>query len=61
MPISQESGGGDIPWSDFLLGRNSKDFGFDPWNKIIRLRFHSKDPQIVIFSEPRIPNDSKSK
>jgi len=52
---------GKIPWSDFSLGRNSKDSGFDPWNKIIRLNFHSNDSQIVIFSEPRIPNDSKSK
>ena len=52
---------GKIPWSDFSLGRNSQDFGFDPWNKIIRLSFHSNDPQIGIFSEPRIPNDSKSK
>jgi len=52
---------GEIPWADFSLGRNSKDSGFDPWNKIIRLSFHSNDPQIGIFSEPRIPNDSKSK
>ena len=43
------------------LYQKYKDFGFDPWNKIIRLSFHSNDSQIAIFSEPRIPNDSKSK
>ncbi len=25
---------GKIPWADFSLGRNSKDSGFDPWNKL---------------------------
>jgi len=52
---------GEIPWADLSFLRNSIDFGFDPWKKIIRLSFHSNDPQIGIFSEPRIPNDSKSK
>ena len=60
MPISQESAGRFLGLI-FHWGRNSKEAGFDPWNKIIRQSFHSNDSQIGIFSEPRIPNDSKSK
>ena len=60
MSISQESGGrilGQIfHWEETLKTPDSI-----CGTKIIRLSFHSNDPQIVIFSEPRIPNDSKSK